>query len=97
MYFVFGFSGKSGEFLSKLQLKNNLLKTEKIIELINHPLINRAELARRMFPNNKTPEQALNSKLKNVQNKKITEKDCENVVRIIKKEIMNKIQKEELL
>jgi len=60
------FSGKSGEFLSKLQLKNNLLKTGKIIELINHPLISGAELAPRMFPNNKTPEQALNSKLKNV-------------------------------
>jgi hypothetical protein len=77
-------------------LKNKVLKTQKIIELINHPLINRAELARRMFPNNKTPEQALNSKLKNVQNKKITEKDCENVIRILKKEIVNKIPKEEL-
>lgn len=75
-------------------MKNKVLKTEKIIELINNPLINRAELARRMFPNNKTPEQALNSKLKNVQNKKITEKDCENVIRILKKEILNKIQKE---
>ena len=75
-------------------IENNVLKTEKIIELINHPLINRAELARRMFPNNKTPEQALNSKLRNVQNKKITDKDCENVIRILKKEIVNKIQKE---
>lgn len=75
-------------------MKNNDLKTEQIIELINHPLINRAELARRMFPSNKTPEQALNSKLKNVQNKKITEKDCENVIRILKKEIVNKIHKE---
>lgn len=78
-------------------MKYKVLKTEKIIELIKHPLINRAELARRMFPNNKTPEQALNSKLMNVQNKKITDKDCENVIRILKKEIVNKIQKEELL
>lgn len=74
-------------------MKYTALKTEKIIELINHPLINRAELARRMFPNNKTPEQALNSKLKNVQNKKITDKDCENVIRILR-ELLNKIQKE---
>lgn len=74
-------------------MKYTALKTEKIIELINHPLINRAELARRMFPNNQTPEQALNSKLKNVQNKKITEKDCKNVIRILK-ELLNKIQKE---
>lgn len=75
-------------------MKYTALKTEKIIELINNPLINRAELARRMFPNNKTPEQALNSKLKNIQNKKITEKDCENVIRILKNEILNKVQKE---
>ena len=74
-------------------MKNKVLKTEKIIELINHPLINRAELARRMFPNNQTPEQALNSKLKKVQNKKLTEKDCENVIRILK-DLLNKIQKE---
>lgn len=74
-------------------MKYPTLKTQKIIDLINHPLINRAELTRRMFPNNQTGEQALNSKLKNVQNKKITEKDCENVIRILK-ELLNKIQKE---
>jgi len=74
-------------------LKYTALKTEKIIELINHPLINRAELARRMFPNNKTPEQALQAKLMEIQNKRITDKDCENVIRILK-ELLNKIQKE---
>lgn len=74
-------------------MKSSALKTKKIIELINHPLINRAELARRMFPNNKTPEQALQAKLMNIQNKRITEKDCKNVMRILK-ELLNKIQKE---
>jgi len=74
-------------------LKYSALKTKKIIELINHPLINRAELARRMFPNNKTPEQALQAKLMNIQNKRITEKDCKNVMRILK-ELLNKTQKE---
>jgi len=93
LWFVFGFSGKSGEFLSKLRLKNKVLKTEKIIDLINHPLINRAELARRMFPNNKTPEQALQAKLMKIQNKRITDKDCENATGILK-ELLNKIQKE---
>lgn len=78
-------------------MKYTALNTEKIIELINHPLINRAELARRMFPNNKTPEQALQAKLMKIQNKRITEKDCENVIRIIEKEFLNKIKKEELL
>lgn len=72
-------------------MKNKILKTEKIIELINHPLINRAELARRMFPHNKTPEQALQAKLMNIQNKRITEKDCENVISIIKAEIASKL------
>ena len=76
-----------------MRLKYTALKTEKIIELINHPLINRAELARRMFPNNKTPEQALQAKLMEIQNKRITDKDCENVIRILK-ELLNKIQKE---
>ncbi len=74
-------------------MKYTALKTEKIIELINHPLINRAELARRMFPNNKTPEQALQAKLMKIQNKRITDRDCENVIRILK-ELLNKIQKE---
>lgn len=74
-------------------MKSTALKTKKIIELINHPLINRAELARRMFPNNKTPEQALQAKLMNIQNKRIIGKDCENVIRILK-ELVNKIQKE---
>ena len=69
------------------------MKTEKIIDLINHPLINRAELARRMFPNNKTPKQALQAKLMKIQNKRITDKDCENAIRILK-ELFNKIQKE---
>ncbi len=67
------------------------MKIEDAISLIKHPLINRAELARRMFPNNKNPEQSLNSKLMNVQNKRITEKDCENVIEIIKKEIASKL------
>lgn len=74
-------------------MKYTTLKTEKIIELINHPLINRTELARRMFPNNKTPKQALQAKLMKIQNKRITEKDCENVIRILK-ELMKKIPKE---
>lgn len=74
-------------------MKNKALKKEKIIELINHPLINRAELARRMFPNNKTPEQALQAKLMEIQNKRITDKDSENVIRILR-ELLNKIQKE---
>ena len=74
-------------------MKYTALNTEKIIELINHPLINRAELARRMFPNNKTPEQALQAKLMKIQNKRITDRDCENVIRILK-ELLNKIQKE---
>ena len=74
--------------------KDKILNTKEIIGLINHPLINRAELARRMFPNNRTPEQALQAKLLNIQNKRITDKDCENVIQILKKEIGNKIQKE---
>ena len=69
------------------------MNTAEIIKLINHPLINRAELARKMFPNNRTPEQALQAKLLNIQNKRITDKDCENVIRIVKNEIVNKIQK----
>ena len=69
------------------------MNTAEIIKLINHPLINRAELARRMFPNNKTPEQALQAKLLNTQNKRITDKDCENVIRILRNELLDKIQK----
>lgn len=67
------------------------MKIEVAISLIKHPLINRAELARRMFPNNKNPEQSLNSKLMNIQNKRITEKDCENVSEILRKEISSKL------
>jgi hypothetical protein len=74
--------------------KDKTLNTKEIIGLINHPLINRAELARRMFPHNKTPEQALQAKLINTQNKRITHQDCENVIQILKTEIVNKIQKE---
>jgi hypothetical protein len=46
-----------------------------------------------MFPNNRTPEQALQAKLLNIQNKRINDKDCENVIRVVKNEIVNKIQK----
>ena len=73
--------------------RDTTLNTAEIIKLINHPLFNRAELARRLFPNNKTPEQALQAKLLNIQNKRITGKDCENVIRILRNELVNKIQK----
>lgn len=67
------------------------MNVDDVISLIKHPLINRAELARRMFPNNKNPEQSLNSKLMNIQNKRITERDCENVIEILRKEIASKL------
>lgn len=55
---------------------------KKIKELINDPLINKAELARRMFPNNKAADRNLDNKLAENKYRRLTEKDCESVMKI---------------
>lgn len=55
---------------------------KKIKELINDPLINKAELARRMFPNNKAADRNLDNKLAENKYRRLTEKDCESAMKI---------------
>lgn len=58
------------------------MDTKKIKDLINNPLINKAELARRMFPNNKAADRNLDNKLAENKYRRLTEVDCESVMKI---------------
>lgn len=57
--------------------------------LITHPLINRAELARQMFPNVKHANQYLQRKLDENRGHRLTEEDCSNAKAIIKKLLLD--------
>ena len=54
-----------------------------IDKVLNNPLINRAELSRQMYPNNKSHKQYLYNKLYKVQRQSLTFKDRETIKKII--------------
>ena len=55
---------------------------ETIELILSRPLINKSELARQMFPNQKRPEQYLSDKIHGIQGKRITEKDQKKIENI---------------
>ena len=57
-----------------------------IFKILEGKLINRNELARRMFPNNKTAGQYLYHKLNCINRLKITQADQDKVKQIINEE-----------
>lgn len=60
------------------------ISPEKALE---SPLVNKAELARQMFPNNKNAKAYLSDKLAGRQQKRITKKDLEKIEKIIIKNL----------